>query len=63
VRFGYQMPDALFRTRVIYFALTGCYAFDVKGPLKTRLSYTQAYYKALAGQSLDPVIAKKNKQL
>ncbi len=61
-RFNYPMPDAFIRARVIYFAQIGFYALDVKEPLSTRLSYTEAYYKAFTGQKLDPKTAETYKK-
>ena len=61
-RFDYPMPDAFIRARVLYYAQIGFYALDVKEPLKTRLSYTEAYYESFTGQKLDPKVAAANKQ-
>ncbi len=51
-RFGYPMPAAFIRARVIYFAQIGFYALDVKEPLATRVSYTEAYYESFTGKQL-----------
>ena len=61
-RFDYPMPDAFIRARVLYYAQIGFYALDVKESLKTRLSYTEAYYESFTGKTLDPKIATANKQ-
>lgn len=53
-RFDYPMPDAFIRARVIYFAQIGFYALDVKEPLSTRVSYTEAYYESFTGKHLKP---------
>jgi AcrR family transcriptional regulator len=53
-RFNYPMPEAFIRARVIYFAQIGFYALDVKEPLATRVSYTEAYYQAFTGKQLKP---------
>lgn len=53
-RYDYPMPQAFIRARVIYFAQIGFYALDVKEPLTTRASYTEAYFEAFTGQQLDP---------
>ncbi len=58
-RFGYPMPQAFIRARVIYFAQIGFYALDVREPLSTRLDYTEAYYEAFTGQRLKPSEAKR----
>ena len=46
------MPAAFIRVRVIYFAQIGFYALDVKEPLATRVSYTEAYYESFTGKQL-----------
>ncbi|MEM7293165.1 MAG: TetR/AcrR family transcriptional regulator [Pseudomonadota bacterium] len=61
-RFAYPMPEAFIRARVIYYAQIGFYALDVKEPLATRLSYTEAYFESFTGKALDPDTAAKNKQ-
>ena len=53
-RFDYPMPEAFIRARVIYFAQIGFYALDVKEPLTTRVTYTEAYYTAFTGKRLPP---------
>ncbi len=53
-RFGYPMPQAFIRARVIYFSQIGFYALDVKEPLSTRLSYTEAYFESFTGKHLEP---------
>ena len=52
VRFDYPMPEAFIRARVLYFAQIGFYALDVKEPLSTRVSYTEAYYQCFTGRTL-----------
>jgi AcrR family transcriptional regulator len=51
--FEYPMPEAFIRARVIYFAQIGFYALDVKEPLATRVSYTEAYYECFTGKQLN----------
>lgn len=51
-RFDYPMPQAFIRARVIYFAQIGFYALDVKEPLATRVSYTEAYFESFTGRRL-----------
>ena len=53
-RFDYPMPQAFIRARVIYFAQIGFYALDVKEPLATRVSYTEAYFESFTGRRLAP---------
>ena len=53
-RFGYPMPEALIRARVLYFAQIGFYALDTREPLATRLDYTAAYFECFSGRWLDP---------
>jgi hypothetical protein len=48
------MPEAFIRARVIYFAQIGFYALDVKEPLTTRVTYTEAYFTAFTGKRLPP---------
>ncbi len=54
IRFDYPMPQAFIRARVIYFAQIGFYALDVKEPLATRASYTDAYFESFTGRQLAP---------
>ena len=56
-RFDFEMPEALIRARVLYYSQIGFYALEVQEPLETRLSYTEAYYKAFTGRSLKPIEA------
>jgi AcrR family transcriptional regulator len=56
-RFGYAMPDALIRARVLYYSQIGFYALEFKEPLDTRLGYTEAYFECFTGQKLDPGLA------
>jgi AcrR family transcriptional regulator len=53
-RYDYPMPQAFIRARVLYFAQIGFYALAVKEPLATRISYTEAYFEAFTGQTLNP---------
>ena len=51
-RFGYPMPEALIRARVLYYSQIGFYALEVDEDLPTRLGYTEAYYECFTGQQL-----------
>ena len=51
-RFGYPMPDALIRARVLYYSQIGFYALEVREDLPTRLSYTETYYECFSGRHL-----------
>jgi len=62
-RFDYPMPEAFIRARVIYFAQIGFYALDVKEPLATRVSYTEAYYTSFTGKQLKPQEADDFREL
>ena len=53
-RFGYAMPEALIRARVLYFSQIGFYALEVRESLATRLSYTEAYFECFTGRQLIP---------
>ena len=53
-RFEYPMPEAFIRARVLYFAQIGFYALDVREPLETRISYSEAYFLSFTGKTLDP---------
>lgn len=53
-RFGFAMPDALIRARVLYYSQIGFYALEFHEPLETRLGYTEAYFECFTGQRLDP---------
>ncbi|MCP4301814.1 MAG: TetR/AcrR family transcriptional regulator [Gammaproteobacteria bacterium] len=57
-RFGYALPDALIRARILYYSQIGFYALEVKEPLATRLSYTAAYFECFTGQQLNPLDAE-----
>ncbi len=57
-RFGYAMPEALIRARVLYFSQIGFYALEVRETLATRLSYTEAYFECFTGRQLLPSDAK-----
>ncbi len=59
VRFGFEMPHSLIRARVLYYSQIGFYALGVQEPLRTRLSYTEAYFEAFTGKSLDSSEAQK----
>jgi AcrR family transcriptional regulator len=60
-RFGYQMPEAFIRARVIYFAQIGFYALDVHEDMAARLDYTEAYFLSFTGKKLDPADAEQFK--
>lgn len=53
-RFGYPMPDALIRARVLYYSQIGFYALEFDEPLDARLGYTEAYFECFTGQRLEP---------
>ena len=57
-RFDYPMPQALIRARVFYYSQIGFYALGTSDSLKTRLSYTEAYFEAFTGRELAPLEAK-----
>lgn len=57
-RFGYPMPQALIRARVLYYSQIGFYALEVQESLATRLSYTEAYFECFTGQQLNPADAE-----
>lgn len=59
VRFGYPMPEALIRARVLYYSQIGFYALVVPEPLATRLSYSEAYYQCFTGRQLAGSVAEK----
>jgi len=54
-RFGYAMPEALIRARVLYFSQIGFYALEVTESLNTRLSYTEAYFECFTGRQLKAI--------
>ena len=58
-RFGYAMPDALIRARVLYYSQIGFYALEFHEPLETRLDYTEAYFECFTGHKLDPDQAER----
>ena len=58
LRFGYAMPAALIRARVLYYAQIGFYALETSEPLETRLGYTEAYFECFTGHQLDAGKAK-----
>ena len=63
-RFDYPMPEAFIRARVLYFAQIGFYALDVREPLETRISYSEAYFpQFLRVKTLDPVEAERFRQM
>jgi len=62
-RFDYPMPEAFIRARVLYFAQIGFYALDVREPLETRISYSEAYFLSFTGKTLDPDEAEDFRQL
>ena len=59
IRFGYPMPEALIRARVLYYSQIGFYALDVAEPLATRLGYSGAYYQCFTGQPLEESTAEQ----
>jgi len=61
-RFDYGMPQALIRARVLYYSQIGFYALEVKESLATRLDYTEAYFEAFTGKSLDTTEARQFRQ-
>ncbi len=61
-RFGFPMPAALVRARVLYFAQIGFYALEVHEPLATRLGYTEAYFECFTGQRVRPAEAEQFRQ-
>jgi len=61
-RFGFSMPLALVRARVLYYAQIGFYALEVRESLTTRLEYTEAYYECFTGQRLRPAEAEQFRQ-
>jgi AcrR family transcriptional regulator len=61
-RFGYSMPDALIRARVLYFSQIGFYALEVAESLTTRLSYTESYFECFTGEKLSKTDAKRFKK-
>ena len=61
-RFDYPMPEAFIRARVLYFAQIGFYALDVREPLETRISYSEAYFLSFTGKTLDPQEAEYFRQ-
>ena len=61
-RFGYPMPDALIRARVLYYSQIGFYALEIQEPLTIRLGYTEAYFECFTGQKLEPGEADKFRQ-
>jgi len=56
-RFGFSMPNAFIRARVLYFAQIGFYALEVDELLEVRLGYTKDYFECFTGR-----IMSKNKQ-
>ncbi len=61
-RFGFPMPAALVRARVLYYAQIGFYALEVQEPLATRLGYTEAYFECFTGQRVRPAEAEQFRQ-
>ena len=53
-RFGYPMPEAFIRARVIYFAQIGYYTLVHDEPMDERFDYLEAYFKSFTGVPLDP---------
>jgi len=56
-RFGFAMPNAFIRARVLYFAQIGFYALEVNELLEVRLGYTKDYFECFTGRKMS-----KNKQ-
>ncbi len=54
-RFGYDMPEALIRARVLYYSQIGFYALEVRESLATRLGYTEAYFECFTGRQLSAI--------
>jgi len=62
LHFGYKLPQALIRARVLYYSQIGFYALEVQEPLQTRLGYTEAYFEAFTGKLLETREADKFRQ-
>ncbi len=58
-RFGYGMPEALIRARVLYYSQIGFYALEVDEDLPTRLGYTETYFECFTGQKLTAARAEE----
>ena len=56
-RFGFAMPEALIRARVLYYSQIGFYALGIDEPLATRLGYTEAYFECFTGKRLERRLA------
>jgi AcrR family transcriptional regulator len=56
-RFGYGLPEAFIRARILYFTQVGYYALGVDEPLAERFGYLEAYYEGFTGRTLDPGLA------
>lgn len=56
--FGYAMPEAFVRARVIYFGQIGYYALDLDESLAERMANLEAYYLCFTGVPIDPEAAK-----
>jgi len=61
-RFGYAMPEALIRARVLYYSQIGFYALEVTESLATRLGYTEAYFECFTGCQLNAADAENFRQ-
>ena len=61
-RFGYAMPEALIRARVLYYSQIGFYALEVTESLATRLGYTEAYFECFTGCQLKAADAENFRQ-
>ena len=57
-RFGYEMPEAFIRARIVYFTQVGYYALDLKEALSERLPYLEAYYEGFTGRVIAPETAE-----
>lgn len=57
-RFGYKMPEAFIRARIVYFTQVGYYALDLNERLTQRLPYLEAYYEGFTGREIAPETAE-----
>ena len=51
-RFGYKMPEAFIRARIVYFTQVGYYALDLNERLTQRLPYLETYYEGFTGREM-----------
>ncbi len=54
--FGYPMPQALIRARVLYYSQIGFYALEIQESLTTRLGYTETYFECFTGRQPDAAV-------